>query len=77
MLMTFDIGNTNIGTSAVTAMGITSEIHHQSITKTVDKTTLSFHVSQFGTPRVMAKARATGRNRFIFRMDEFRTTNAS
>jgi hypothetical protein len=25
----------------------------------------------------MAKARTTGRNRFIFRMDEFRTTNAS
>jgi hypothetical protein len=77
MLMTFAIGKTNIGTSAVTAMGITSDIHHQSITKTVDKTTRSFHDNQFGSPRVIANARTTGRNKFIFRMDEFSTSTAS
>jgi hypothetical protein len=77
MLMTFEIGKTNIGTSAVTAMGITSDIHHQSITKTVDKTTRSFHDNQFGNPSVIANASITGRNRFIFRMDEFSTTTAS
>jgi hypothetical protein len=77
MLMTFAIGKTNIGTSAVTAMGITSDIHHHSITKTVDKTTRSFHDNQFGSPSVTANASITGRNRFIFRMDEFSTTTAS
>jgi hypothetical protein len=77
MLMTFAIGKTNMGTSAVTAMGITSDIHHQSITKTVDKTTRSFHDNQFGSPSVIANAIITGRNRFIFRMAEFRTAGAS
>jgi hypothetical protein len=69
MLMTFEIGKIKIGTSAVTAMGITSDIHHHSITKTVDKTTRSFQDNQFGSPRVIANARTTGRNKFIFRME--------
>jgi hypothetical protein len=73
--MTFAIGKTNIGTSAVTAMGITSDIHHQSITKTVDKTTRSFHDNQFGSPSVIAHARTTGMNKFIFRMDEFNNSS--
>jgi hypothetical protein len=67
--MTFAIGKTNIGTSAVTAMGITSDIHHHSITNTVERTTRSFQVNQFGSPRVIANARTTGRNKFIFRME--------
>jgi hypothetical protein len=75
--MTFEIGKTKIGIRAVTAMGITSDIHHHSITKTVDKTTRSFQDNQFGNPRVIANARTTGRNKFIFRMDEFSTTTAS
>jgi hypothetical protein len=73
--MTFAIGKTNIGTSAVTAMGITSDIHHHSITKTADKTTRSFHDNQFGSPSVIANARTTGRNKFIFRMDEFNNSS--
>jgi len=77
MLMTFEIGKTKMGIRAVTAMGITSDIHNQSITKTVDKTTRSFHDNQFGSPRVIEHARKTGRNKFIFRMDEFSTTTAS
>jgi hypothetical protein len=67
--MTFEIGKTKIGIRAVTAMGITSDIHHHSITKTVDKTTRSFQDNQFGNPRVIANARTTGRNKFIFRME--------
>jgi len=75
--MTFEIGKTKMGINAVTAMGIVSDIHHHSITKTVDKTTRSFQDNQFGSPRVIANARTTGRNKFIFRMEEFRTTSAS
>jgi hypothetical protein len=73
--MTFVKGNIKTGTNAVTAIGIASDIHHHSITNTVERTTRSFQVNQFGNPSVIAHARTTGMNKLIFRMDEFNNSS--
>jgi hypothetical protein len=54
-------GKIKIGASAVTAIGMASDIHHHSITKTVERTTRSFQVNEFGNPNEITTANTTGR----------------